>query len=244
MIESTTTDRSEVYLAVRRAVGEIGRGQQGRSARLSSRQLAKDLGVSRERIRDAVARLEAEGLVEQKRGSGIYPRAVGRFELANALDLRAQLEPEAAARAAKDINCTNAHTMLDINDRLDDLLQKLRQADRYRFNPALAQQVVDNDEQFHRTILASAGNPLTVRLIDHLRVLVQMTTVADAHGVTNLMVLAEAVRMRRSHRAIEKAIRHQEIDQARAAMADHLEHDQRFALGRFDQIHGFNQSPE
>src|SRR3982751_5660968 len=90
----------------------ISRGEYGAGQRLPpERDLAKQLGVSRPSVREALIALEVEGYVEVRVGSGVYvmgaPRATkrpalpadsGPFELIKA---RWLIEAECAALAAK-----------------------------------------------------------------------------------------------------------------------------------------------
>src|SRR5438105_9316042 len=95
--------------------GLIKGGEYRAGARLPpERDLARQLGVSRPSVREALIALEVEGLVEVRVGSGIYvrnpanaksrselPADTGPFELLRA---RWIIEGECAALAAKSIN--------------------------------------------------------------------------------------------------------------------------------------------
>src|SRR5207344_2130936 len=92
----------------------IARGEYRRGARLPpERDLAKQLGVSRPSVREALIALEVEGYVEVRVGSGVYvtntgsgvgrnpplPADSGPFELIRA---RWLIEAECAALAARE----------------------------------------------------------------------------------------------------------------------------------------------
>ena len=90
----------------------IRNGEFAAGARLPpERDLARELGVSRPSVREALIALEVEGLVEVRIGSGIYVRAVPNGQARDATDalagpfelLRARrvIESECAALAAK-----------------------------------------------------------------------------------------------------------------------------------------------
>jgi GntR family transcriptional repressor for pyruvate dehydrogenase complex len=93
--------------------GLIRSGEFSAGARLPpERDLAKQLGVSRPSVREALIALEVEGLVEVRIGSGIYvlaPGGVGDLDAANdsasgpfeLLRARYVIESECAALAAK-----------------------------------------------------------------------------------------------------------------------------------------------
>jgi DNA-binding FadR family transcriptional regulator len=90
----------------------IGRGQVARGARLpAERDLARQLGVSRPSLREAIIALEVEGLLDVRVGSGIYVSPANGHDRAAELDgasgpfevIRARwmIEGECAALAAK-----------------------------------------------------------------------------------------------------------------------------------------------
>src|SRR6516164_4645395 len=104
--------------------GLIRSGEYAAGARLPpERDLAKQLGVSRPSVREALIALEVEGMVEVRIGSGIYvlaggsehPRtepeaAAGPFELLRA---RYVIESECAALAAKSAKKTQLQAIAD-----------------------------------------------------------------------------------------------------------------------------------
>ncbi|MFI0350828.1 GntR family transcriptional regulator [Actinomadura sp. 9N407] len=86
------------YEAVRKMIlsGEAGAG-----TRLGESELAEALGLSRTPVREALQRLGADGLVEVLPHRGARVVRWTRQDLAEIFELRALLEPYAAARAAR-----------------------------------------------------------------------------------------------------------------------------------------------
>src|SRR5215218_8540447 len=134
----------------------IERGEYGPGARLPpERDLAKQLGVSRPSVREALIALEVEGYVEVRIGSGVYvagPRAgeppaalpadSGPFELIRA---RWLIEAECAALAAKSATRAQIRAIEEALDGMD--------AERERGVVPLAA-----DRQFHLRIAEASGN--------------------------------------------------------------------------------------
>src|ERR1700755_7545 len=91
--------------------GELKPGE-----RLRAEALAQRFGTSRTPIREALLQLEAQGLVEGEpnRGAGVDAVAAGGRDLS---EVRALLEPAAAARAATRI--TDAQ-LAELDDLCDD----------------------------------------------------------------------------------------------------------------------------
>lgn len=122
----------------------------------TTEQLALEHRVSRNVVREAIARLEADGLVHIRHGAGVFvvPDAVAPFRLQaeaaadidRVLELRLSIEVEAAALAAKRHDPQQA-------DTLRQLVQAMAQATELEQRFAL-------DRRFHRTIADASGNPL------------------------------------------------------------------------------------
>jgi len=84
-----TTLREEAYHALRRAILS---GQLAPGARLQETELAASLGVSRNPVREALARLEAQGLVRSIPNQGAHVIRPLPAQVQDALLVRAQLE--------------------------------------------------------------------------------------------------------------------------------------------------------
>src|SRR5687767_15779377 len=109
----------------------IERGEYGAGARLPpERDLARQLGVSRPSVREALIALEVEGYVEVRVGSGVYvldrgasavpeplPADSGPFELIKA---RWLIEAECAALAAKAATKAQIRAMEEALDQMDE----------------------------------------------------------------------------------------------------------------------------
>jgi DNA-binding FadR family transcriptional regulator len=144
----------------------IGEGEYVPGSRLPpERDLAKQLGVSRPSVREALIALEVEGLLDVRVGSGIYvtqpgerrQRAAlqgdsGPFELIRA---RALIEGECAALAAKHANPAQLRAIRAAHAGV------IKESKRDR-NPLTA------DRLLHMKIAEAAGNSALVLLVETL----------------------------------------------------------------------------
>jgi DNA-binding GntR family transcriptional regulator len=149
--------RARVYSAVRDAIVS---GDLAPNARLRDQDLAERLGVSRTPVREALQRLEDEGLVETS------PRASTRVA---PLDARAARDafPVAAALHALATRHGVAHlTLQDIarmrvaNERLARLIAAP--------DPQTVLQAIRADDDFHTVLLAAAGNHEIVSALERV----------------------------------------------------------------------------
>jgi len=116
--------------------GELKPGE-----RLRAEALAQRFGTSRTPIREALLQLEAHGLVEVEPNRGAVVRTFDRDDVLDLYEIRALLEPAAAARAAHRISADDV-------DRLGALCA----------DASVEEQIVAN-EAFHRIIVEAAGSP-------------------------------------------------------------------------------------
>lgn len=182
----------------------------------SERQLAQCYDVSRPTVREAIIALEVDGLVEVRKGSGVYvtavsrangagaPADVGPFEL---LEARRQIEGEVAALAA-----------LRITDEKVEALRALVSAmGAAGTDTARAE---DHDRQFHETIAHASLNSAMVATVEALwnmraRSPQYRLLAAKAHAAGVTPNVAE-------HEAIVAALEARDPAAARAAMQKHL----------------------
>ncbi|MCC7217088.1 MAG: FadR family transcriptional regulator [Burkholderiales bacterium] len=208
----------------------IKSGEFSAGARLPpERDLAKQLGVSRPSVREALIALEVEGLVEVRIGSGIYVRPVGDdktvaapheaeagpFELLRA---RYIIESECAALAAKSAK----KAQLDaIAEALDEMQHELQESER---------QPLNGDRLFHLRIAEATGNGALVAVVKMLwdeRTGPLYKQLEDHYDSPALWESAIA-----EHRTVFMAIAARDPKAARTAMQRHLNQAyKRFSTG-------------
>jgi DNA-binding GntR family transcriptional regulator len=111
--------------------------------------LAQDLGVGRTPVREALKRLEVDRLVVSYPRRGTFATGMDISDLAHISEIRAQLEPLAARRAAER-SARSAPT------ELDELAEHIDQLDVNRVDPT---ELMRWDLAVHRAIYRAAGNP-------------------------------------------------------------------------------------
>jgi len=201
--------------------GLIRSGEYAPGSRLPpERDLARQLGVSRPSVREALIALEVEGLVDVRIGSGIYvqpPRErasppetrdgaaeAGPFELLRA---RHVIEPECAALAAKSAKRAQ---IAAIEEAIEDM-----QRDFDAGEPPLA-----GDQLFHVRVAEATGNGALVAVVRMLwaeRTGPLYTQLEHHYDSPALWTAALA-----EHRAVVRAIAARNVAAARAAMQRHL----------------------
>ena len=112
-------------------------------------ELARSLGVGRTPVREALKRLEGDRLVVTYPRRGTFATGMDITDLAHISEIRVQLEPLAARRAAE-------HAARPVRDELDQLAVRIEELDVSR---AERDELMRWDLVVHRSIYRAAGNP-------------------------------------------------------------------------------------
>jgi GntR family transcriptional repressor for pyruvate dehydrogenase complex len=186
-------------------------------------QLTETFGVSRTVIREAMATLAADGLVESRQGAGVFVRdhptlAFGSISLdvgnkisqaVNVLEVRMGIEIESAGLAAQRRNTSQEARIQEAFFEFDRLLQQGEPTGKADF-------------AFHREIAASTNNPFYVEILDALG---DRTIPCDRSSPWHSVeVLSHEYLsgLQREHLSILKAISDGNVEAARDAMRAHL----------------------
>ncbi|CAM5683954.1 GntR family transcriptional regulator [Streptomyces purpurascens] len=183
-------------------------------APIHEEQLAQSLGVGRTPVREALKRLQYERLITTYPRRGTFATEVNITDLAHISEVRQELEPLAAAQAAR--RATAADRAV-----LTALRQELASADSGRHDDT---ELMHLDLQVHRAVYAAAHNPyLEDTLVRHdnlatriwclfLDRLSDMAGHVEEHGPLIEAIVAgepeKAARLARGHvEGFERAIR-------------------------------------
>ena len=181
------------------------------------RLMAERLGVSRTVLREATKRLELQGLLEIRHGSGI--RAVNRLHkpLSGSLSIllpelperlrqlseaRAAIEPEIARQAALKSKAPDLKQLRSIHERL--------------VAAETHDKAVEADIDFHRTLARIAGNEILKLMLESL---------ADLGRESRRVTIGNVGRQRAidHHAAILNAVAAHDADAAAKAMKHHMD---------------------
>ncbi len=183
---------------------------------MPERELAEQLGVSRTSVRQALTALKVLGIVDIRRGDGVY--LVRTEELIPGLalevleseadhpmiwEVREAVETQAARLAAR------RRTDADL-ERMDAALDAMAES------VAAGGEGVVGDRHFHEAILRAAHNPMLQRLFE------QLADAIDKTSQGSLSLKGEPPISLDAHRAILAAIRSRAEDDAGNLMRSHL----------------------
>jgi DNA-binding GntR family transcriptional regulator len=178
----TVSDR--VFEALRE---KILRGDIAADSPIRQDTLAAELGVSKIPVREALSRLEAQGLVTSFPHRGYVVRPLTREEAEDVFDLRLKLEPDAAAMGSERATDTDREAARDAFAALDRAL-RTRSSDTGRRN-----------REFHLSLIRPSGRDVAVETIERL------LTLAERYVSVHLKPTGRPDRARREHEDLLEA---------------------------------------
>jgi GntR family transcriptional regulator, transcriptional repressor for pyruvate dehydrogenase complex len=183
----------------------------------SERELAKQFGIGRPALREAVRALSIMGLLETRRGSGTYVASplvdvsewpahimldASNFPLLELLEVRQMFEPKAAGLAASRARAS----------QLARIESHLRAQEASPSREVLERE----DSLFHQAIIDAAGNRVLRELASTMQPMLTMSRGLTARTTPDIPKII------RQHRTIFEAIIAGQSELAEAAMAQHL----------------------
>lgn len=184
----------------------------------SERDLAIQFGVNRATIREAIKLLMQRGLIEIRRGLGVFLTEVAPSVVAESIrrysdfgsnnyealmEVRFILEPEIAALAAQRATEKDLKELQELSELLTEQINKKNYAERAKI-----------DAQFHLALARASHNEFIIAIMSGLEETMTKWIVQAAHFYR----LPEG---RKSHQSIYEAIRARNPDLSREAMHTH-----------------------
>lgn len=179
----------------------------GPGNRLNTYRIARELGVSHTPVREALGRLQGEGLVVYRRNQGYHVTPLSARDIYEMLDCRLMLEVFAARQIAP---------------VPDGLVERLEEIHRRFCSTMAARNYMENnvaDREFHDTIVAASGNSLLLRLFRSMNSHMNTLRLFYFQERTRLQELEQSLQ---EHGRVLSAFQRRSGDLAADALADHL----------------------
>ena len=193
---------SRVYHQIR---AEILKGTLVPGESVTEMGLAKDCGVSRTPVREALRQLELEGLVELIPNKGAVILGISPEDICDIYQIRAMLEGGAAERAAQKATEEDIRKLSEILDLTEFYIAKQNM-----------QQLQAMDGQFHQLIYEMSGSRMFKRVLTDMHYYIGLTRAAS------LKCEGRAAQSVREHRAVLEAIAQHDGEKAKKLMNVHV----------------------
>jgi DNA-binding GntR family transcriptional regulator len=200
---------------------------------LSEPLLARELGISRTPIREAIRQLESEGLLEQRAKRGTFVRRPDRQELDEIYQVRLLLEPFAAAEAARLLDAASLRKLDDLLAAMRDVIEQSRAVASESDRDRLLQIHAVHDTDFHAVIVRGGNNRRIVKIVADANVLAMAMSFPKDSPRGALPSMARSYR---EHKRILQALRRRDAAAARDAMSQHLTRARASTLAYFDYL--------
>lgn len=202
--------REIVFESIREAIidGKLKPGE-----RVMEVQLAEKLGVSRTPVREAIRKLELEGLLIMEPRKGAYVADVSLKDLVDVLEVRSSLEGLAASLAATRASEEEIEVLKEKAAQFKECIEKND-----------VQGMINKDTEFHEAILQAAKNKKLTSIIESLREQLQRFRVTYFTEYNMTTYLAS------EHQKVLDAIESRDPDKANEYAQQHIENLEKYIV--------------
>ncbi len=177
-------------------------------SRLKEEELADRIGVSRTPVREALRRLDAEGVVDFIPNQGAFVAAWSEKDLQEIFELRSILESHGADRAAQLITHAELAALEEVATRMESLVQGPT-IDRW-------DEITTLNREFHQIVLHAAANERLAGL------LARIVEVPIVYRTYHHYSPAQLRRSLQHHRELIAALRARDSSWASSVMQSHI----------------------
>lgn len=189
--------------------------------KLSEPTLAKEMGISRTPVREAISQLEREGLLEQIPKHGTFVRIINRKQMADLYDFRIQIETYAATLAAQHIQPHQIKELQTICRSMTQLLLKVRHQSKPTPTFFQKQKWMQFDAAFHNAILEASTNHWIVQSAKQMRMLIHIFN--HWRDLPGRNINSHWRRTSREHRQITEALANKQSHMAEQLIQTHIQ---------------------
>jgi DNA-binding GntR family transcriptional regulator len=197
----------------------IANGELADGARLIERELADRFAVSRIPMREAIQRLESEGLVEIYRNRGAVVRILSTSDVEEIYSLRMLLEGDAIHRSVKQLD--------------DETLARAELVHRLLGDAETTEAQGKLNREFHELLYKHCGNARQLKAMRELRIQV------ERYERLQNTLLADTQSFQLEHANILVACQERNARLARSMTVAHLESAKRIVLKLIESIRGY-----
>jgi DNA-binding GntR family transcriptional regulator len=176
--------------------------------RLNTSELAQKLDVSVAPVRDALNRLQSEGLIEIRPRSGTFVSEISPREVRETFEVRAALECLAVELAIGNLGA-------DKINRLKELVNQMEAPVNDERGKALHEQ---KNEEFHSLIVESSGNRKLIEMYRQLKAYIAIARIHYQRGVGQRRMQ----KVHSEHRRIFAAVKNGDGERAKELLRSHI----------------------
>jgi DNA-binding GntR family transcriptional regulator len=215
--EAVSTRADAVYEVIHSA---LMKGEYSTGTRLVEGTLAAYMGVSRTPVREALRRLEGDGLIRSTGSSRGYIVEDLLADAEHVFMIRERLEGLGAMLAAQSITSAELRSLRDLQAKMEALLDQPHD---------VREEMAEFNASFHMRILRAARSPRLEGMVTRLHpeyLSYQVVLSYDSDGLTRSI---------EEHRAIADALWNRDADLADRLVQAHFEHGKTVVMQQLEQ---------
>jgi DNA-binding GntR family transcriptional regulator len=200
---ASRTSSDDAYAELRRRILIL---QVRPEERLKEEEWARNLGLGRLAVREALTRLHGEGLVSRGAKGGFFAAAMSPEDVSEIREVREIFETAALKLAGTKIT---PEQIKELEAACDDF--------GYMVKKGYHSTACEADRRFHELIVAASGNSRLVRAYEHCHIPLFHLRIGQSQDYIDDYEQTE-----REHRAIVVALKAGKVEQAVALLREHL----------------------
>lgn len=180
----------------------------------SELELARQLGISRTPVREALLRLAAENLIIFHPRKGMSINFFSKEDIENLFELREAIEEKAVEKIIGNLR----------KDQIRELREILKEQEACLGEPFDEKLFLDADKRFHIFLIEASGNRFMVQTYNNIR---DYITIPARKALSQKGRASEVIQ---EHRAIFKALFEGNVSKVREVVKKHLVNSKKLAL--------------
>jgi DNA-binding GntR family transcriptional regulator len=201
--------------------------------KISEARLAAELGMSRTPVREAIRRMEVEGVVTQVPSSGTYVAVPERAEIVEAYEVRMAIENFAVRKATRRMKPAQAVELQKLCDQMREAIRAFRKSKKQVMTGEPLRRYLNADLGFHLLLLKAADNRRALTIFGDVNLRSAIfgcrSHQRDLHHVAWVWLL---------HARVARAVRRRDAVAAARWLEAHMQASMNAALEAYDARRG------
>ncbi|HBG26294.1 MAG TPA: GntR family transcriptional regulator [Phycisphaerales bacterium] len=205
---------------------------------ISEESLAKEIGISRTPVREAIRRLSIEGILQQIPRYGTIIKELSLKDIIEINELREALEPYLIVKSIQ--NLTESETLLlnEMCEEINGFIEKLKESGSKFLDESDTRRFLAVDLAFHMILIKAANNQ---RIMD---ILINARSLVSLFGSMNEIDIAKLEDAYHRHLEIYNAVKEKDVMAAKAAMEKHLAASKQPAMEQYSKLVSYRTSQD
>jgi DNA-binding GntR family transcriptional regulator len=197
---------------------------------ISEESLAKEIGISRTPVREAIRRLSIEGILQQIPRYGTVIKELSLKDIIEINEVREALEPYLIVKSIENLTDSEMLVLKEMCGEINTFIERLKQTgDKFLSEPD-TRRFLAVDLAFHMILIKAAKNQ---RIMD---ILINARSLLSLFGSMNEIDLSKLEDAYHRHTEIYNAVKAKDAIAAKVAMEKHLAASKQPAMDQYSRM--------